>query len=616
MALAGLGHVLYSRIMCHSPSDPNWHARDRFILSNGHASILQYALLYLNGYGLELSDLRDFRQFGSATPGHPEAGHTVGVEVTTGPLGQGLANAVGMAVAESRLRAEFGAESHGHHTWVLLGDGCLMEGVSHEAASLAGHLKLDRLVAVFDDNRITIDGSTDLTCSDDAPARFRAYGWHVVELGEIGDDLDALEQALLRAKEHRGAPVLLVLRTRIGHPSPDFTDRHEAHGNPFTAEHVTRTKQVLGIPDEPFWVDTDAVARIREHARTRCAANVEATTRALRPRAEEWERWLSPTPSSEWSSIKPAFNVDAAVATRVAVQKAIESSLVDLPGLVAGAADLTGNTGVKVTGDALTAAQPHGRQLFYGVREHAMGAIAVGMALHGGVLPVIGTFFVFSDYMRPAIRLAALSRAKVVFVFSHDSVGVGEDGPTHQPVEHLASLRSIPGLRVVRPADANETVEAWRGACDHAGPTALVLSRQSTPVLTDGSAVHSGAGIVGAIERNPDVVIVATGTEVAVAARAAAELGSHDIRARVVSMPCWEDFAAIDPLHRSDVLPIGVPVVSVEAASTFGWSRWSDVAVGIDTFGASAPGEIAMERLGISPAAVVAAVRDLLDAFA
>lgn len=314
--------------------------------------------------------------------------------------------------------------------------------------------------------------------------------------------------------------------------------------------------------------------------------------------------------------MKPAFNSDAAVATRVAVQKAIESSLVDLPGLVAGAADLTGNTGVKVTGDALTAAQPHGRQLFYGVREHAMGAIAVGMALHGGVLPVIGTFFVFSDYMRPAIRLAALSRAKVVFVFSHDSVGVGEDGPTHQPVEHLASLRSIPGLRVVRPADANETVEAWRGACDHAGPTALVLSRQGTPVLTDGSAVRSGAGIVGAVERNPDVVIVATGTEVAVAARAAAELGSHDIRARVVSMPCWEDFAAIDPLHRSDVLPIGVPVVSVEAASTFGWSRWSDVAVGIDTFGASAPGEIAMERLGISPAAVVAAVRDLLDAFA
>lgn len=616
MSLAGLGHVLYSRIMRHTPLDPQWHARDRFILSNGHASILQYALLFLQGYGLELEDLREFRQFGSSTPGHPEVGHTVGVEVTTGPLGQGFANAVGMAIAETRLRAEFGAASHEHHTWVVVGDGCLMEGISHEAASLAGHLQLDHLVAIFDDNRITIDGSTDLTVSDDVPTRFRAYGWNVVEAGEIGDDLDALERTLLAARTHRGSPTMIVLRTRIGQPSPDFTDRHEAHGNPFLAEHVTRTKAVLGIPDEPFWVDPDVVDRIRTQARTRCSADRDATLAALASRADEWQRWLTPQPSEHWETPVLSFEAGVSMATRVAVQKAIEASLTDVPGVIAGAADLTGNTGVKMSGkSAYSARNPAGDQLYYGVREHAMGAIGVGMALHGGILPVVGTFFVFSDYMRPAVRLAALSRARVIFVFSHDSVGVGEDGPTHQPVEHLASLRAIPGLRVVRPADANETALAWRDACDHDGPTALILSRQNTPVVTNGSAVRLGAGIVGDAEKNPDVVLVATGTEVAVAARAADELRKVEVRVRVVSMPCWEDFSATDPLLRSEIIPIGVPVVSVEAASTFGWSRWADVSVGIDSFGASAPGDVAMERLGISPAAVVAAVRDVLDAF-
>lgn len=617
MSLAGLGHVLYSRVMRHTPLDPQWHARDRFILSNGHASILQYALLYLQGYGLELDDLRDFRQFGSATPGHPEVGHTAGVEVTTGPLGQGFANAVGMAIAEGRLRAEFGSASHEHHTWVVLGDGCLMEGVSHEAASLAGHLRLDHLVAIFDDNRITIDGSTDLTVSDDVPARFRAYGWNVVEAGEIGDNLDGLERVLLAAREHRGSPTMIVLRTRIGHPSPDFTDRHEAHGNPFQAEHVTRTKAVLGIPDEPFWTDPEVVSRIRDHARSRCAADRDATIAALAARGEEWQRWLVPVPSAQWRGTAPSFELGAQIATRVAVQKAIEASFVDMPGIIAGAADLTGNTGVKLSGrPAFSAGTPGGEQLYYGVREHAMGAIGVGMALHGGILPVVGTFFVFSDYMRPAIRLAALSKAHVVFVFSHDSVGVGEDGPTHQPIEHLASLRAIPGLRVVRPADANETALAWQGACDHDGPTALILSRQNTPVITDGSAVHLGAGIVGDSETNPDVVLLATGTEVALAVRAAAQLRAENVRVRVVSMPCWEDFTATDPLQRSEIVPVGVPIVSIEAGSTFGWSRWADVSIGIDTFGASAPGDVAMERLGISEGAIVMAVRDLLDAFA
>ena len=403
MALAPLGHVLYSRVMKHSPVDPNWHARDRFILSNGHASILQYALLYLQGYGLELDDLREFRQFGSRTPGHPEAGHTTGVEVTTGPLGQGFANAVGMAMAEARLRAEFGAEAHEHHTWVLVGDGCLMEGISHEAASLAGHLRLDRLVAIFDDNGITIDGRTDLTCSDDAAQRFRAYGWNVVDLGSIADDLDALESALLDARMHRGAPTLLILRTRIGSPSPDFTDRHEAHGNPFAAEHVSRTKQIMGIPDEPFWIDHDVLLRLRDAARTRCEAERELSLAAAARCEPAWTAWKSIRPSEFWTSPLPEFAAGAQVATRVAVQKAIEASIVDVPGLMAGAADLTGNTGVKLGNDAAFSAEsPQGRQVFYGIREHAMGAIGVGMALHGSILPVVGTFFVFSYYMRPA----------------------------------------------------------------------------------------------------------------------------------------------------------------------------------------------------------------------
>ena len=615
MALAPLAHVLYSRVMRHDPALPMWANRDRFILSNGHASILQYAALYLNGYGLELDDLRSFRQWGSSTPGHPERGHTPGVEVTTGPLGQGFANAVGMAIAERHLRARFGAELHDHHVFVVAGDGCFMEGISHEAASLAGHQKLDRLVCVFDDNGITIDGSTDLTCSDDVSRRFAAYGWNVMHLGDVGEDLDALERGLVAAKQHRGSPTLLVLKTHIGTPSPDFTDKHEAHGNPLTEAHVSATKRVIGIPDVPFWVDVDAVTAIRDHARKRGAeASVEQANAASRV-GSEWRSAWEPPSSEGWTSSPPAFDPKVAVATRVAVQKAIDASLVDLPGLLVGAADLTGNTGAKIGGAvALSSEHPEGRQLYYGIREHAMGAIAVGMALHGGILPVVGTFFVFADYMRPAIRLAALSRAKVIFVFSHDSVGVGEDGPTHQPIEHLASLRVIPGLRVVRPADANETALAWRQACDHDGPTALILSRQNTPIVGDGRAVERGAAVVYESNGSPSLIIVATGTEVSVAVDAARVLEGDGSRVRVVSMPCPELFAAQDPTVRANVIPIGVPVLSVEAGSTFGWSAFADDAIGIDRFGASAPGNVALARLGISVDNVVARARDLLEA--
>lgn len=615
MALAPLAHVLYSRVMRHDPAQPEWSNRDRFILSNGHASILQYAALYLNGYGLELDDLRQFRQWGSATPGHPERGHTAGVEVTTGPLGQGFANAVGMAIAERHLRARFGAELHDHHVFVVAGDGCFMEGISHEAASLAGHQKLDRLICVFDDNKVTIDGSTDLSCSDDVSQRFRSYGWNVVELGDVADDLDRLEQALTTAKSHRGSPTLLVLRTHIGTPSPDFTDAPEAHGNPFGAAHVTATKKVMGIPDEPFWVDAATVEAVRGHARSRGAAASAQHAKIAARAPKEWHAAWQPPRSEAWASTPPVFDPATSVATRVAVQKSIDASRDDLPGLLVGAADLTGNTGAKISGAvALSAEHPEGRQLFYGVREHAMGAIAVGMALHGGILPAVGTFFVFADYMRPAVRLAALSRAKVVFVFSHDSVGVGEDGPTHQPVEQLASLRVIPGLRVVRPADANETAQAWRQACDHDGPTALILSRQNTAVVTDGRAVDRGAAIVRDTDGSPRLIIVATGAEVAVAVEAARVLGEDGTQVRVVSMPCPELFAAQDPTVRSHVLPIGVPVLSVEAASTFGWSTFADDSIGIDRFGASAPGNVALARLGISVDNVVARSRELLDA--
>jgi transketolase len=609
MALAPLAHVLYSRIMRHDPADPHWADRDRFILSNGHASILQYAMLYLSGYGLELDDIKAFRQWGSATPGHPEVGHTAGVEVTTGPLGQGFANAVGMALAERNLRGQFGADVMQHHTFVLAGDGCFMEGVSHEAASLAGHQRLGNLVCIYDDNHITIDGDTALTYSDDVAARFEAYGWHVEHLGEIADHCDALEAAIRRAMAVTDRPSLLLLRSHIGAPSPDLTDHHTAHGNPFTAELVTRTKAVMGIPDEPFWAPEALVAAYRSHCAERGrTAHAEWTTRfeAAGVDAARWQALWASSGIDGWEASLPVFEQGTSIATRVAIEKAFNASLDGVPGLVAGAADLTGNTGTKLADQVpSTPDTPAGRQVFYGVREHAMGSAMVGMALHGGVLPAGGTFFVFLDYMRPPVRLAALSGAKVVFVFTHDSVGVGEDGPTHQPVEHLATLRAIPQLQVIRPADGNETVAAWQAAVHHDGPTALVLSRQNLTVCTDGSAVLTGAGIVRDAP-NPQVVLLATGSEVSLCVEAAATLTDQGVAARVVSLPSWDRFEAQSVAFRDSVLPPGVPVLSVEAATTFGWARWASDSIGIDRFGASAPGGVALSNLGINVANVVA----------
>ena len=614
MALAPLGHVLYSRVMRHDPRTPEWVNRDRFVLSNGHASILQYALLALCGYGLSRDDLAAFRSWGSRTPGHPEVGVTPGVEVTTGPLGQGFANAVGMALAERHLRASLGADVVDHHTWVIAGDGCLMEGISHEAASLAGHLGLDRLICVFDDNRITIDGSTELSCSDDVPRRFESYGWHVIEAGEIGEDLDALESMLMEARSSRGRPVLCTLRTHIGAPSPDLTDSHEAHGNPFTAELVARTKSVMGIPDENLWMPDDLVAAYGRAMAERGRRFVEEHRRSAEKAPESaalTELSHAPSVPSVRAALPP-IDRTRPVATRQVLSAAIDATAASLPGLLVGAADLTGNTGVKApTLTRHSRDEPSGKQIYFGIREHGMGAALVGMALHGSIVPVGATFLVFADYMRPAIRLAALSHARVVFVFSHDSIGVGEDGPTHQPIEHLASLRAIPGLQVIRPADAAETQEAWLAALTHAGPTALILSRQNLPHVTDGSAVAKGAAVVRH-GSSPQATIVATGSEVHVALGAAELLAEGGIEVDVVSMPSWERFAALPVADRKRVLGGGHPVVSVEAGSTFGWERWADVAVGIDRFGASAPGEVVMDRLGITAAGVAAAVRSTL----
>jgi transketolase len=632
MALAPLADVLFNRVMKHDPADPGWPDRDRFVLSAGHASILLYSFLHLSGYDVSLDDLRAFRQWGSRTPGHPEVHHTPGVEVTTGPLGAGFANAVGMAVAERFLRARFGSEVVDHHTFVVAGDGCLQEGVSHEAASLAGNLGLGRLVVVYDDNHITIDGDTALSSRDDAAKRFEAYGWHVERVGPadgsdrdapVANDLDVLEAALRRAMAVDGRPSLVILRSHIGWPSPQFTDHHKAHGDPFPAEEIAATKALLGLPvDESFAVDEDAVAAYRAGVRARGASARAAWQARLAARLPvgsadraAWDASWGRTPLAGFADALPTWPAGEKLATRVAVNKAINATAACVPGLVSGSADLTGNTGTLLDGAQVqSAAHPGGRQVHYGIREHAMGSAMNGMALHGGVLPVGGTFFVFSDYQRPAIRLAALSRARVVFVLTHDSVGLGEDGPTHQPIEHLAALRAMPGLQVVRPADANETAQAWLVAATHDGPTALVLSRQAVPVVTDGSAVHLGAGVVrDAAGGAPRLVLVGTGSEVAVCLDAAAKLEADGVATRVVSMPSWDRFAAAGRDARDTVLPPGVPRLAVEAAATFGWERWVDEAVGIDRFGASAPGATALAQLGIDVDNVVARAKTLLE---
>lgn len=604
MALAPLAHVLWTRTMSYDASASGWENRDRFVLSAGHASILQYSMLYLTGYDLSLDDIRDFRQWGSRTPGHPEVGHTDGVEVTTGPLGQGLANAVGMAVAERALRTRFGSSVCDHRIWCIAGDGDLAEGVSHEAASFAGHQGLGHLNVVYDDNHVSIDGPTELALSDDAAARFRAYGWHVIEAGEIGEDLDAIERALDEAGAVTDRPSLVVIRTHIGFPSPDRTDDPAAHGLAFGAAEISATKAVMGTPDEPFWVPDEVLDMYRAAGARGRDARLEwesSLDEALGDRRAEWDACIAGRPLPGWEAELPSWEAGESVATRSALSTALSAITDVVPGLVAGGADLTGNTGTQLKGQtALSVDEPAGRQIHFGIREHAMGSIMNGIALHGGLTPVGGTFLVFSDYMRPAVRLAALMQTKVVFAWSHDSVGVGEDGPTHQPIEHVAALRAIPDLDVVRPADANETVSALRGALEGDGPTALIMTRQNVPVLegTSAEGVARGAYV---LTDAPDaaVTLAATGSEVALAVDAAASLRAAGTSVRVVSMPSWKRFAEQPEEYRREVLG-SAPVLGIEAQVAFGWHRWAADVVSIDRFGASAPGDTVLERLGMN----------------
>jgi len=624
MALAPLAHVLFTRILRHDPSDPHWPDRDRFVLSNGHASVLLYSMLHLTGYGLTLDDLRDFRRWGSATPGHPELHHTAGVEVTTGPLGQGFANGVGMGIAERWLRAHFSPEVCDHHTYVVAGDGCLEEGISHEAASLAGHLQLGRLVYVYDDNHITIDGPTELSLDDDAAERFAAYGWAVDDIGGVANDLDALEAALLRARADEDRPSLIILRSHIGYPAPDLTDSPKAHGDPFGDEETRRTKEILGLPaDDTFWVPEDVLAMYRSTIPRGQAmrADWQARLASWDGDRARYDAALAGHGLPGWEKTLPSFSpADGPLATRKAIKACLDATQDQLPGLMPGSADLTGNTGMALAGaTAQSVEDPGGSLVHYGIREHAMGAVMTGMATHGGTIPVGGTFFVFSDYMRGAVRVAALSRAHVVYSWTHDSIALGQDGPTHQPVEQLAAIRAMPGLRVIRPADANETAQAWRVAVDGDGPTALILSRQDLPVLEatadlapDG--VARGAYVLAdPADGTAQVILLGTGSEVSLCLEASRLLAEAGTRARVVSLPSWELLAEQIDDYRDQVLTPGVPVLSVEAATTFGWERYADDSLGIDHFGASAPGEVVMREFGFDPVTVAARATALVE---
>ncbi len=621
MALAPLGVTLFSRVLRHDPLDPTWPDRDRFILSCGHASILQYGLANAFGYDLTTTDLMAFRQAHSRTPGHPEAGLTPTVEVTTGPLGQGLANAVGMALGERILRAEYGEALVDHRVWVIAGDGCLEEGISHEASSLAGSLGLDRLTVFYDDNHITIDGPTELALHDDTAARFRAYGWQVIEVGENANDLDALQRACDEARDEKTRPTLVIVRSHIGYPSPTMLDRREAHGVPFNASAISEAKALLQVPDEPFCIDDELGAQwiSARDAGAHDRRQWEARLAAAGERGEELLRQLA----SGGVNTKPATverYPGGAVATRKALQRALSTVGLNAPGLVAGSADLTENTGVTLPDTvAQTRDTPEGRQIHYGVREFAMGAVMVGMARHGGLRPLGSTFFVFSDYERPAIRLAALSEAPVLFVFTHDSIGVGEDGPTHQPVEHLMSLRAMPNLHVVRPSDANETLDVVKDLLSSASmaPTALILSRQDLPVFEGADAEASSAGAsYGAYvlreNTHAQVSLLASGSEVALCLGAADVLAQRGIAARVVAMPCWECFDGQSAEYRAGVLRRDVRSVAIEAGATLGWYKYADDALGIDTFGMSAPSSYVFDYLNISVDALVAHVSDLV----
>ena len=632
MALAPLGWALFSKLRRHDPANPDWADRDRFVLSCGHASMLQYSLLHLSGYPLSLDDIRHFRQWGSNTPGHPENHVTPGVETTTGPLGQGIGNGVGMAMAERHLAARFnkpGYDLIDHRTWVIASDGDIMEGVASEAASIAGHLKLGKLIVFWDDNKITIDGRTDLTFSEDVLARFASYGWHTESVDD-GEDMGALVAAA-EAAARDTRPSFIRVRTIIGRPSPNKQDSSSAHGAPLGEDEIIATKQVMEWPTEPFFVP-DELASAAEAIRARGAEAHQSWMQCLAEyrkefpeAAAELDATLAGELPAGWDGELPTFEADAkGVATRKASGAVLNALATKLGGLVGGSADLAGSNNSQMKGldNFLPGAGGVPRNMDWGIREHGMGAAMNGMALHGGVIPYGATFLVFSDYMRPSIRLAALMKLHTRYIFTHDSIGLGEDGPTHQPVEHLAALRAIPDLAVFRPADANEVRECWKAAIEWDGPAALALTRQNVPVLDRrvlASAEKAARGAYTLREAGgggPDLIFVATGSEVSLALGAAAVLEKEGTSVRVVSMPCWELFEKQDEAYRREVLPPATPKVVIEAGIRQGWDRWvgNDAAfITMDRFGASAPSEVLYEKFGITVERAVGEAQRLLS---
>jgi len=633
MGLAPLAYALFTRHMRHNPADPAWPNRDRFVLSNGHASMLLYATLHLSGYDLSLDEIRNFRQWGSKTPGHPEHGHTPGVETTTGPLGQGLANAVGMAAAEAHLAATFNRPGHtvvDHHTFFIAGDGCLMEGISHEAASFAGHFKLGKLIGFYDDNGISIDGKTALTYSDDAAKRFEAYGWQVLHIDDV-NDLAAIDAAVAEAKTDTSRPTMVITKTHIGYGSPNRQDTAKAHGEALGTAEIALTKQALGWPwSEPFHVPADALAHWRDAAGRGAETQdawrkaVIAYAKAEPTLAKEFGRRMQGDLPAGWQQALPTFTSENGnIASRNASGIVLNALAAKVPELVGGSADLTGSNLTLLKDSArFSPGDFAGRNIHFGVREHAMGAMMNGMALHGGVIPYGGTFLVFADYVRPAIRLAALMRQRVIYVLTHDSIGLGEDGPTHQPVEHLTSLRCIPNVTVIRPADAAETAEAWRSALliTH-GPVALVLTRQKLPLIDRtkyGAVDGAGRGayvLADAAAGTPDIVLLASGSEVSIAMEAHAALVADGVQARLVSMPSQELFLSQPPEYQAAVLPPGIRRVAIEAAHPMSWQRFvgpDGAIIGIETFGASAPFQILYKEYGITAEHVVREARRIL----
>ena len=621
MGLAPVGWTLFTKHLRHDPSDPAWPDRDRFVLSAGHASMLLYALLHLTGYDLSMDELKRFRQLGSETPGHPERGDTPGVEITTGPLGQGFANAVGLALAERMLAARFNrpdGDIVGHRTWFICSDGDMMEGISHEAASIAGFLGLEHLIGIYDDNHISLDGPTSLSFGDDTATRFQAYGWRVLRV-EDGNDLEAIDAALTEAAQPDGRPTLIATRTHIGYGSPNKQDTSKAHGSPLGAEEVAATKRVYGWPEDAQFLVPDEVAawRVEMIARGQGMSEqwrerFDAYAAAHAEEAAEFARVMEGRLPAGWESAIPEFPVGESIATRASAGKVMNALASAVPELIQGAADLSTSTSTNLVDLGIVERGDYsGRNIYYGVREHAMGAITNGLAAHGGWRPTSATFFTFSDYMKNPIRLAALMELPSIFVFTHDSVGLGEDGPTHQPVEHLAGLRAIPGLVTIRPADANEAAGAWRVALSRRdGPTALILSRQGLHTLPGPIPVERGAYV---LEDGDDCILIATGSEVGVAREARGVLAGDGISARVVSMPSFELFRAQERSYRDEVLPPSLTArVAVEAASPFGWSEWvglTGAVVAIDRFGASAPGPEALAALGITSRAVAEAAK-------